>query len=703
VFACASERINTLEVSGDRWRAIVSDIGEESLDLEESTALRVAASLLHQAMTASFEGSPDYWRLSNSTRQWYENRPHRVAEGIEMIGRISFSTIELPGHGVGIAIDRGHLFRTEWTVADVFDPSLSNSERRRRQQRFDRLRDASGGRKGTLIYRSNAGMLNKCYFVDFARGATCASVGPIEIPGESYASLHEYYTKRKPRLKVQPSDTVAYVSFPSSVIRKDVPVPARLLHLRVMLDKDSMPREFRKETTMSPGRRRSRITKTWDHLDAKLLNATGLSITDGFWAPGQDQTEQLPCPAFEFGNGRIVTGPAALDLASYQNYYRQRRRALESSGVCHFNETGHRELVIVTPTDARWSADMRDGFVNGLIAQVRKLAGRDMPAKIVRADSCEQIVERLDGMQASMAAIVFDDSEPAAYSILAHDLKEWQIKRFRSRQIERAWQARAKRGEVGERRWQDVLFHSAIDILDQMGSTPWRLVDPPYEASIAIDVSAERRYFGLSLIVTRKGDRWPAQRRVTKTWHKGDHQHEGINPKMLRLKILELFDELESAEPIDSLLLIRDGRECGSESRGIADALDALKRKGLLSQSATVDVIDLLKRTVKDLRMWRVDDGKPENIFEGRVSYLDGSTALLCCTGAGTLSKYGTAEPSIIRAHDGSCVRRASRGVFALAQLNYSSPTKAHRYPLPIRETDSALQERVDRDMRGIK
>ena len=694
-----TELDGALEVAGDRWRAIVTDIGDTLIDMNEAQGLRLAARLVHQAMAASFELSKDHWRLMDSTRRWFDRKVSEVVDGIEMVGRTSFSTIELPGHGVGIAIDRGHLFRTAWSVADFFDESCDGRQRAQRIQRFEQLRNAQAGRMGTLLYSARKSAQSRCYFVEFANGRTCGDVGPIELPGQSYQSLYEFYQARWPRSGISQDDSVAYVRFRSKGFPSEVPVAARLLRLRVMLDKESMPTAFRSKTTMGPRRRRARIIKTWENLDTARLRSMGIGVSSRFWCPSESREEQLPCPSLEFGRNVIVDAPKTLTAEAYRRYYRDRRKALNDGGIFRFNETGHRELTIVTPSEARWPNAMREAFVEGLVKEVRRLARRELAARVLRADDCEGIIARLVSNAPGMAAVVFDDTEPAAYSILAHELKNWDIKRFRSRQVERSWRSLRD----GDRRWRDMLFHSALDMLDQMGCTPWRLVDPPYEASVAIDVGADRRYFGLSLAVTRAGDRWPALRRVTRTWPKGDHQHEGINRKSLRVKLLDLFSELEDAEPLESLLIMRDGHECQGEGRGIAETLEELRRKGVLSQSASVDTVDFMKRTVKDLRMWRMDGLEAENVLEGRAVYPDDQSALICCTGAGTLSYRGTAEPSLVRAHEDSKVRRAARGIFALAQLNYSSPTKAHRYPLPIRETDAALDQRMHRDMRGIK
>jgi hypothetical protein len=115
-----------------------------------------------------------------------------------------------------------------------------------------------------------------------------------------------------------------------------------------------------------------------------------------------------------------------------------------------------------------------------------------------------------------------------------------------------------------------------------------------------------------------------------------------------------------------------------------------------------VDLVDVHKSSVKDIRMW-IPGNIAANVLEGRAVYLDGHASLVCCTGAATLPAGGTAEPCVLVARDGADLRRATRGFFALAQLNYTSPTKAHRYAQPLRETDAELQRRMAMDMGRMK
>src|SRR5262249_40172521 len=137
--------------------------------------------------------------------------------------------------------------------------------------------------------------------------------------------------------------------------------------------------------------------------------------------------------------------------------------------------------------------------------------------------------------------------------------------------------------------------------------------------------------------------------------------------------------------------------------RGITSGVDRLKQRGRLVQGALIDVVDVHKRTVKNLRMWDLCGGGGANVLEGEAGYLGGRTALLCCTGAATLSAGVTADPCMLVMREGGDIRWAAQAFFALSHLNYSSPSKAHRYAQPLRETDVRLQQRLAQDMRGIR
>src|SRR5262249_10738882 len=157
-------------------------------------------------------------------------------------------------------------------------------------------------------------------------------------------------------------------------------------------------------------------------------------------------------------------------------------------------------------------------------------------------------------------------ADNAAYFLLAHGLSGWKLKRLTRRQVQDKWQARSRSRNSDEtrkadQRWRDMITLSVIDTLDQMEAVPWRIKGLPYDACPAIDVGEGRRYCAMSLLICRDERRSPSFLRLSRSWPKGDHQHEAINPEMLRDKVVQLFERFPTSEftPLQSMLVLRDG------------------------------------------------------------------------------------------------------------------------------------------------
>lgn len=707
ILVATSAPVARTTAHGTGWHAELDDTKRTvQLTFDRERHREVIAELVQKLLVVGFEQSDAYWRLSSSTRYWYEQATACAAGGIEMIPRVSFATLPLGDRAVAVAFDFGHLFRTELTVADFFDPALASGERGRRRRDFDRLR-AREARKGTLLYDNGNGMIKKCYFHDYPDGTTCEGTGTIKVADKVYRSLFDYYRQVYPRLSVSPNDLVAHVSFPG--LGRAVPVAAKLLHLRVMLDKQQMPRQLRQATRIAPDDRRKKTLAAWD--GPIPAAAAGCRASTSLWTPAREEQEQLPCPELLFGAGRSLAPPATT-RAEYGRYYRQRLEKLRSGGLYRFEESVPRELQIVTPSVAAgWGDEVQEAFLDDFTACLEDISGRTFKINPVRADDCDQIVQRLGEVDPTTAVVVFDDrmADAAAYYLLSHELADWHLKRLTRRTVERLWQARRQARndqdrQRAERDWRDMITHSVLKTLDRMDAVLWRLGEWPYDACLAIDVSEKRRYFAISLLICRDPRQRPTFWRFTKSWPKGDDK-ETINPEVLRDKIEKVwqFYRGSSFAPLQSLLVLRDGRQCGDEGGAILQGLDGWRRTDHLGAGAAVDLIDVHKKSVKDIRMWVSASGGAVNVLEGRAIYLDGRASLVCCTGSATLPPGGTAEPCVLIAQDGADIRRGTRGFFALAQLNYTSPSKAHRYAQPLRETDAELQHRMATDMGRMK
>ncbi len=695
------------EATGDGWhvRLLASTYNGE-LDLRNSREANTAAELLQKAIVVEWEHGGEYWWLSESTRFWYSDKPAAVEEGVMLLPRLSVSTCTLSEGRLGVAYDGGHLLCTEKTVAEfLFD--------QRSRQRFEELRGRADGRRGTLIYNTGGARRSKCYFSDFADGKTCETTGVIMVRGRRYGSLHDYYQRANATLPICGDDAVISVSFEWG--ERPVLVAAKLLRLRLRLDPMQMPRNMRR-LGMTPDSRRTFVRNRWSSRTSNTVQQVGLAAATGLWQPATGETTQLIAPALLFGDGKRLESPTDASMSQYRRYFRDREQLLRDHGVYRVNPTAAREVTIVVPRAGRgWSLELQDAFVEAVRHDLEQLTKQRFTLKVENADSAKEAARLLKNHISGTSLIAFDDREldGAAYYLLSDELRDWTLKRVARHTLVRSWgrirsaRDNTEKGEA-EQFWRDTIFHTVLDLLDQMGAIPFRIEQWPYEACLAIDVSEDRRFCALSFLICRDAAAHAGRDglwRYLDCWTKPDTRRETIEKVQLADKIANIPEALNGHRltPLKSLLVLRDGHECGDESQAIDQALNLWKKMDVLAQSAAVDVIDYHKRTVKDLRMWRVSERETGNVLEGRAVFLDGRTALTSLTGAATLSRGVTADPVLLVGRDQSDIRRAAGGVFALAQHNWLSPKKAYRDAQPMRDADHELTRRMAMEVRGLR
>jgi hypothetical protein len=414
-----------------------------------------------------------------------------------------------------------------------------------------------------------------------------------------------------------------------------------------------------------------------------------------------------------FGNGQELSPPRNASLAEYRRYYHEREQFLRDHGVYRFNPAASREVVVVVPRPGgNWSQELQDAFIEGVRSDLEQIAKQTFRITVETADSARDIPRLLQLRRPGNCLVVFDDREldGAAYYLLSKELSDWTMKRVTRWELARKFghmrSARDHRERMdAERSWRDTLFHTVIDLLDQMGAILYRVKNWEYEACLAIDVSEDRRFCALSLLICRDPALYPGREglwRYLECWTKPDTRRETIETVQLADKIAKVPDGLHGLRmaPLTSLLVLRDGHECGEEGRAIDQALAHWKKLDVLAQAASVDVVDYHKRTVKELRMWRIGDEGAGNVLEGRAVFLDDPVSLLCATGAATVSRNATADPILLVGRERADIRRATSGVFSLAQHNWLSPKKAYRDAQPVRDADHELTRRMAMEVR---
>lgn len=180
---------------------------------------------------------------------------------------------------------------------------------------------------------------------------------------------------------------------------------------------------------------------------------------------------------------------------------------------------------------------------------------------------------------------------------------------------------------------------------------------------------------------------------------------EKINQTILENKLNNLFDEwnndLIQHKPL-KMLIIRDGQICEGEFEGILNVISNQIEKGHLLKQFTFDVIEYHKTSLKGIRMWN-KNGFVTNVLEGTYFIIDNSNAILAPTGSATLNQ-GTSHPILIKSvHCSNDISIILQDIFSLSQLNFSSPTVAQSYCLPIKRADEQLKNRKMQEVERIK
>lgn len=670
-------------LSGDDWRVEVCDIDQVRLRMSDEQDARLIARLFERYYQVQLRQSTNMWTL-DSPRIWYEAMPFHVEKEIGATRRFHVSVVPIAGEGLGIVIHVSTAFFSVETIADFFDDHLSQSEQAYRQRRFEQLLARQHGQKGTLIY-DLGNSHHKCYFREFLKGATCATTGPVPVNGVTYPSLHAYYECRRPDAKISPDAPVARVSF--SGLDRPVKVAADHLRLRVM--NTSLPKALQQLDKIVPCEREQLTNRFWTSLDDHLL---GKGLMPGLWRPPATLVAKLPLPSLRYGQGGVLPTPTEQDASAFRAHFHSRLSRLNRFGCYHVPPTLKREIVVAHPEklDKRTAEELAGSLIERLSQWTRK----QMTYETVAYGSVSEAIATLNAREAGMVVFIFEDTEPETYYLLSAELRDWRIKRITLSTL------------LSRYRDRSFLDMNALDVLEQLQCVPWTIdTDLNYQAHLAIDVGVDRRYFALSLLICR-----PERYRVN-FWidslicPKPDHRRETIEHDLLRDQTVKLWLRVlhHRPDPVESLLILRDGRESGHESEAVREAQGELVRLGLLASTAKVDIIDFAKKSLKDIRLWQHDEATLDNVLEGTALFVDKRTVVLANTGAATLHQ-GTVEPLVLTAPDVSVdMLKVVNDVFSTAQLNWSSPRAAKRLPIAISRADQELETRRAQEIRGLR
>lgn len=705
-------RVPNVVVQDEDWRMEVKDSGHaRQLCFADFSDRPLLAQLLERAMTAHLEHHTKLWKL-DGYRVWYEPTPFQTAEDIAAYQRFEISSIAIEGVGIGMIVDISTAFFTVLTVADFFRESLPKADKERYREQFEYLSARQSGFKGTLLYDFGKDR-HKCYFDSFCPGVTTATTEGFRLQGQNYESLQDYYN-RKHGVSVGPDEPVAKVSFRG--IDRAQPVLARALRLRVA--NEALPDDLKNVDKVSPKDRCAEIERFWTRL-GNIPFGEGLpKVERSFWRPPKNKTMLLKCPDLAFANGRILQAPLDGQVDDHRAYYRERDALLDEVGCLRVPPALTRVLHVVVPEK------VGEAITNQLAEDITERLSRwtriEIVPEVVMYKTVDDALTQLRReTKPGVVLFVFEDEDPATYHNLAYELKDWRIKRITYANLRRfanqfRFLTKGHNGSSGRtvatyvpKGWKSFVEMNSLDVLQQMDCIPWSIASSlHYEAQLVIDVGEDRRHFALSLLICRPGSSEPSFRIDSVVPIKSDTKRETINEIVLCDEIVRLCKRATIAgfQRLPSMLVLRDGHECGLEMDAIRNARAKLIESGFFEKDPGIDTVDFHKKSVKGIRLWDRDrSGEVRHCLEGTPLLLDARTVVLVNTGAATLTQ-GTAEPiMLVSRGEGNDMKAVAEYVHATSQLNWSSPRVAQRLPLPLKRTDDELKNRAAQEIRRTK
>lgn len=220
---------------------------------------------------------------------------------------------------------------------------------------------------------------------------------------------------------------------------------------------------------------------------------------------------------------------------------------------------------------------------------------------------------------------------------------------------------------------------------------PFVLATPLHaDLTIAIDVQLNTACFTL---MGKKGA-------DIRTVQKDSKQKERLDKRQVRQILLDLLRE-EAAlgrQGVQSIVIQRDGRLFVTEMNGMKEAVETLKKEGVLDAKVSLNFVEIAKSSMASFRLFdlksRPDGGHIiENPQIGTYYITHAKEAYLCSTGR-EFQHPGTTNPVHIRYVDGAMpFDHILEDIYAQTCLTWTRPEDCARDPITIKLADIRLRE----------
>ncbi len=645
--------------------------------------------ILTRSLYAQLNKTTSFWRIALSPRIFYEVIPFSTDRDLNAYRRFEINDTIIEGIGLGYSVDIGTAFITKENV-DWY-------HKNNKVERFNKLRQRSNDRKGTLIYQGPGGY-STCYFEKYYYDLTLATAPAFSIGKEKFESPYDYFNKKHPNYNVSPNDIPAKVSFKG--MESAVYVPANKLRLRVF--NDVLPSTLKNIDKINPDERKRYLESNfWNKLMDNPFGYPVFKFNKNYYVPNKQDSGTIEFCDIYFGNGGKLRAPEFKNKGSYKEHFNNINRQLEKSG-CYFvpPTLAGSKIYFVFPNEV--PVEIRKRYSNDITNKVKNYLKEDFEIDSVELQGYDHYLEATQILKREydkgMVVFVFDAIDAATYAGIDYELADWRIKRATSFELQRKYYS-IEETNGNTNKWDNYIEMTTLDIIQQMGCIPY-IIDPGrlnYDMQLFIDVSEDRTHFTLSLQIFRKGMVNPIFK--CNTYRKTDPKFETINSTILQDKLIEMMQSLKPTiikYGINSLLVTRDGNDCKGELEAIKNTISELQgtKFNLLPFNFKFDYVEYHKSSRKGVRLWYQNNNGVLNVLEGSYAILNNKMAVMAVTGEGTLNQ-GTADPvTIIAGYTDGKFAEILNDIFLSSQFNFSSPRVAQKLTLIAERADKQLIEK---------
>jgi hypothetical protein len=398
---------------------------------------------------------------------------------------------------------------------------------------------------------------------------------------------------------------------------------------------------------------------------------------DSFFADFNSEVFDLP--SFKFGDGE-VTGYSDFSVRSW--------RYIKKEGLADYGanqELEFHDLFFAYPS----TEDREDvvDFYNQLKSVAEEYNFTFPPEEHVKFDEIEpgnysELISRFQKYDTNkypyMLAIIPENGDEAYKSVKKTKIKSQVINDIYHKVYD---------GNYDESK----LLATITGIKGETGY-PWILdEDLSGNCIVGLDVS-DRDVWSYSFTFGKKGERLGATG--------GDSLNsETIDKDRMKDGLKQVVNvDYNKTEPIERIIIHRDGELLNEEKEGLEQALEELKGESdVVDEDTELIALDIRKSTA-----YRLFDSEDEDNMDqpktGSFVQIDESTGLLTTLGKPFVSQ-GTSNPILISVEMANCdydLSELAKDILYLSELNWMNPTRNMRIPVTIRFAEAVADMREE-------